>query len=81
MYIAENIAKLRRERSMIQEALVEEVGVTIDALYGREEARRAIPADKAFERVIDCVRETIVGSIYDPERNEKCETELEKYNM
>ncbi len=108
MYIAQSIARLRREGGMTQEALAEMIGVsaqtiskwensttwpdvallpviadvfgvTIDALYGREETRRAIPADKAVDQVVEAVREAVVGTIWNPETDGKFEDELEKY--
>ncbi len=108
MYIAENIAKLRRERGMTQEALAEVIGVsaqtiskwensttwpdvallpviadvfgvTIDALYGREDAMLAVSADKAIDRVIESVRSVIVGTIWNPETDGKFKENLERY--
>ena len=108
MSIAENIARLRRERSMTQEALAEVIGVSaqtiskwensatwpdvallpaladvfgvsIDALYGREEARKLVTQAEAIDRVIECVRETIVGTIYNPELDGKFEDQLAQY--
>ncbi len=108
MYLAENIARLRRERGMTQESLAEMIGVssqtiskwensatwpdvallpviadvfgvTIDALYGREDERRAIHPDKAIDQVIEAVRETIVGACWNPETDGKFEDNLEKY--
>ncbi len=108
MNIAANIARLRRERGMTQEALAEVIGVsaqtiskwensttwpdvallpviadvfgvTIDALYGREDAQRSISPDAAIERVIEHVRETIVGTIYNPELDGKFADQLAQY--
>ena len=106
--IAANIARLRRERGMTQEALAEVIGVsaqtiskwetsttypdiallpvladtfsvTIDALYGRDEAKRTIPKDAAIDRVIEQVCETIVGTIYHPELDGRFEDQLAQY--
>lgn len=108
MNIAGNIAKLRRERGMTQEALAEVIGVspqtiskwensttypdvallpvladvfgvTIDALYGREDSTRTVTADAAIDRVIEHVRETIVGTIYNPELDGAFEDQLAQY--
>lgn len=106
--IAANIARLRREHGMTQEALAEVIGVsaqtiskwetsttypdiallpvladtfgvTVDALYGRENTRRGVTADTAYERVIEHVRETIVGTIYNPETDGKFEDMVAQY--
>ena len=108
MNIAANIARLRRERGMTQEALAEVIGVaaqtiskwensttwpdvallpviadvfgvTIDALYGRENVRRTVVKAEAIDRVIEHVRETIVGTIYNPELDGKFEDQLAQY--
>lgn len=108
MNIAGNIAKLRRERGMTQEALAEVIGVsaqtiskwensttypdvallpvladvfdvTIDALYGRADAQRTVPQGEAIDRVIEHVRETIVGTIYNPELDGRFEDQLAQY--
>lgn len=108
MNIAANIAKLRRERGMTQEALAEVIGVsaqtiskwensttwpdvsllpviadvfgvTIDALYGRADVRQSVTAETAIDRVIEHVRETIVGTIYNPELDGKFEDQLAQY--
>lgn len=54
-------------------------GVTIDALYGREDARHSITADAAIDKVIEHVRETIVGAIYNPALDGKFEDQLGQY--
>ncbi len=59
--------------------VAEVFGVTIDALYGRDAAKHALPADAALERVIDSVRETIVGVCWNPETDGPFDAELEKY--
>lgn len=108
MNIAANIARLRRERGMTQEALAEVIGVsaqtiskwensatwpdvallpviadvfgvTIDALYGREDTQRTLTADAAVDRAIEHVREVIVGAIYNPEMDGTFAEELERY--
>lgn len=108
MNIAANIARLRRERGMTQEALAEVIGVsaqtvskwetgttlpdvallpviadvfgvTIDALYGRADQRRAVPSEEAVDRVIEAVRETVVGTIYDPALDGPFEAQLAQY--
>ena len=53
--------------------------VTIDALYGREDARRAILPEQAIDHVIDCARETFVGVCYEPERDGSFGAELAAY--
>lgn len=106
--LAKMIAQLRRERSMTQEALAEELGVsaqtvskwenqttcpdvallpviadvfgvTIDALYGREDGRRTVLPEQAIDRVIENVRETFVAVCYDPEHDGRFEDELSRY--
>lgn len=108
MKLAENIARLRKERGMTQEALAELVGVspqtiskwenaitwpdvallpiladvfhvTIDAMYGREQAAHNVTQEKAIDRVIEHVRETIVATIYDPQLDGKFEDQLAQY--
>ena len=59
--------------------LADVFGVTIDALYGREDSQRAIAADAAIDRVIEHVRQTIVGAIYNPELDGKFEDQLAQY--
>ena len=54
-------------------------GVSIDALYGREDVRRAVTQAEAIDRVIDAVRETIVGTIYNPELDGRFEDQLAQY--
>jgi len=54
-------------------------GVTIDALYGREDAQRSISPDAAVDRAIDAVREIIVGTIYNPELDGQFEDQLAQY--
>ncbi len=95
MNIAANIARLRKERAMTQEARAEVIGVSaqtiskwensttypdvallpvladvfgvsIDALYGRQDSQRTVTADAAVDHVIEAVRATIVGAIYTP---------------
>ena len=108
MNIAANIARLRKERGMTQEALAEMIGVSaqtiskwenattwpdvslmpviadvfgvsIDALYGREDTRRSITPAEAIDRVIEAVRETVVGTIYNPELDGRFEDQLTQY--
>ncbi|MBE5795985.1 MAG: helix-turn-helix transcriptional regulator [Clostridiales bacterium] len=54
-------------------------GVTIDALYGREEAQCSVTPDAAIEQVIERVRETIVGLCWEPERDRSFAEELAQY--
>ena len=108
MSIAANIARLRKERGMTQEALADVIGVsaqtiskwenettwpdvallpviadvfgvTIDALYGREDVKRSLSPDVAIDRAIEGVRETIVGTIYNPELDGRFEDQLAQY--
>lgn len=108
MNIAENIARLRKERSMTQEALAEVIGVsaqtiskwensttypdvallpviadvfgvTIDALYGREDSRHSVTAETAIDKMLEHVRETIVGTIYNPELDGRFADQLAQY--
>ena len=108
MNIAENIARLRKERSMTQEALAEVIGVsaqtiskwensttypdvallpviadvfgvTVDALYGREDSRHSVTAETAIDKMLEHVRETIVGTIYNPELDGKFADQLAQY--
>lgn len=108
MSIAENIARLRKERGMTQEALVEVIGVsaqtiskwensttwpdvallpviadvfgvTIDALYGRTDVRHSVTAETAKEKVIEHVREIIVGTIYNPVMDGNFEDMMAQY--
>lgn len=59
--------------------LADVFGVTIDALYGREDAPRAVTPDTAIEQVIERVRETIVGVCWEPERDRSFAEELAQY--
>ncbi|MBQ2952567.1 MAG: helix-turn-helix domain-containing protein [Clostridia bacterium] len=106
--LAANIARLRRERGMTQEALAEVIGVsaqtiskwensttcpdiallplladvfgvTVDALYGREAGHAAVTPEEAIDRVIECVRETIVGACWEPARDGSFREELAQY--
>lgn len=108
MSIAANIARLRKERGMTQEALAEVIGVspqtvskwensttypdvtllpviadvfgvTVDALYGREDLQRAVSAEEAIEQVIERARECFVGVCYEPERDRSFADELAQY--
>ncbi|MGN1368464.1 MAG: helix-turn-helix domain-containing protein [Aristaeellaceae bacterium] len=108
MNLAENIARLRREQGMTQEALAELIGVSsqtvskwetsttypdvallpvladvfsvsIDALYGREDAQFGILPEKAAELVLESVRQHIVGAVYNPETDGRFEDNLAKY--
>jgi len=54
-------------------------GVTIDALYGREDAHRSITQDTAIDAAIEGIRETIVAAIYNPELDGKFEDQLAQY--
>lgn len=54
-------------------------GVCIDALYGREKQQYSSTPAEAIERVIEHVRETIVGTIYNPELDGKFEDRLAQY--
>ena len=108
MNIAENLARLRKERGMTQEALGDLIGVsaqtiskwenattgpdisllpaiadvfgvTIDALYGRDELRQAVSQADAVDRVLEAVRETVVGTIYNPALDGRFEDQLAQY--
>ena len=108
--IAANIARLRRERGMTQEALAEVIGVsaqtiskwensttwpdvallpviadvfgvTIDALYGREEKKNTIFAEAAIDQVIESVQRIIVGTCYKAEKDGSFEDVLKKYRI
>ena len=108
MNIAANIAKLRRERGMTQEALAEVIGVssqtiskwensttwpdvallpviadvfgvTIDALYGREEKKNTVFAEAAIDQVIESVQRIIVGTCYEAEKDGPFEDVMKKY--
>ena len=110
MNIAANIAKLRRERGMTQEALAEVIGVssqtiskwensttwpdvallpviadvfgvTIDALYGREEKKNTVFAEAAIDQVIESVRRIIVGTCYEAEKDGPFEDVMKKYKL
>lgn len=54
-------------------------GVTVDALFGREDSRRALTAEQAINHVIECARETFVAACYEPERDGRFEDELASY--
>jgi len=54
-------------------------GVTIDALFGREQAHRVVTPEQAIERVIECARETFVAACYEPERDGRFEEQLAIY--
>lgn len=54
-------------------------GVTVDALFGREDSRRALTAEQAVDHVIECARETFVAACYEPERDGRFEDELAAY--
>ena len=54
-------------------------GVTIDALYGREDAQRCITPDAAIDRVIEAVRETVVATVYNPAQDGRFEDQLAQY--
>ena len=110
MNIAANIAKLRRERGMTQEALAEVIGVssqtiskwensttwpdvallpviadvfgvTIDALYGREEKKNTVFAEAAIDQVIESVQRIIVGTCYEAEKDGPFEDVMKKYKL
>lgn len=59
--------------------LADAFGVTIDALYGRADAQQTLTADAAIDRVIEQVRRTIVGVVYNPELDGTFEDELARY--
>ena len=59
--------------------LADTFGVTIDALYGRDAAWQTVTRDTAIERVIEHVRQTIVGTVYDPELDGRFEDQLAQY--
>lgn len=108
MNMAENIARLRKERGLTQEALAEVLGVSaqtiskwenaitwpdvallpvladvfgvsIDALYGRENKCPDISPQTAVDEVIERVRETIVATIHVPELDGAFEDHVEQY--
>ena len=110
MNIAANIARLRRERGMTQEALAEIIGVsaqtvskwensttypdiallpvladvfgvTIDALYGREEKQNSVFPEAAIDQVIENVQRIIVGTCYEAEKDGPFEDVLKKYRL
>lgn len=110
MNIAANIAKLRRERGMTQEALAEVIGVssqtiskwensttwpdvallpviadvfgvTIDALYGREEKNNTVFAEAAIDQVIESVQRIIVGTCYEAEKDGPFDDVMKKYKL
>lgn len=54
-------------------------GVTVDALYGREAGHAAVTPEEAIDRVIECVRETIVGTCWEPARDGSFREELAQY--
>lgn len=54
-------------------------GVTIDALYGREDARRSIHAENAIDAAVEGIRETIVATIYNPELDGRFQDQLTQY--
>ena len=110
MNIAANIAKLRRERGMTQEALAlvigvssqtiskwensttwpdvallpviaDVFGVTIDALYGREEKKNTVFAEAAIDQVIESVQRIIVGTCYEAEKDGPFEDVMKKYKL
>ena len=60
-------------------AIADVFGVSIDALYGREDARRSLNADTAIDAVIEAVRETIVAAIHVPELDGPFEEHLAQY--
>ena len=59
--------------------LADAFNVTIDALYGREDARRNLNPTEAIHQVIERVREVIVSLFYNPELDGKFEEQLERY--
>lgn len=108
MNIAENIARLRRERGLTQEALAELLsvapqtiskwenavtlpdvallpvladffGVSIDALYGRDAARKGIPADRAIDKAIEGIQEVVTATVYGFMSDTTFDEELRKY--
>ena len=54
-------------------------GVSIDALYGRVDARKALEPEQAIEQVIECARETFVAACYTPEQDGRFEDQLALY--
>ena len=54
-------------------------GVTVDALFGREDSRRALTPEQAIDHVIECTRETFVVACYEPERDGRFEEQLAAY--
>lgn len=80
---AQTISKWEKETTCPDVSLLPVIadvfGVSIDALYGRADARRSIPVEHAVDRVIDGVREVIIGTIYNPEQDGRFETQLAQY--
>ena len=54
-------------------------GVSIDALYGREDVYPDVSAKTAFDAVMEAVRETVVATIHVPEMDGSFEEHLSKY--
>lgn len=59
--------------------LADEFGVSIDTLYGRQAAQRALQPGEAIDRVIEAVRETVVATVYSPELDGRFEDQLAQY--
>lgn len=59
--------------------LADVFGVSIDALYGREDLRRAVQPEQAIDRLIGCAREIFAGVCYDPARDGPFEEQLAAY--
>lgn len=54
-------------------------GVTVDALFGRENGHASVTPEQAIERVIESARETFVSACYEPERDGRFEEQLATY--
>ena len=56
-------------------------GVTIDALYGREEKKNTVFAEAAIDQVIESVQRIIVGTCYEAEKDGPFEDVMKKYKL
>ena len=54
-------------------------GVTVDALFGREDVHASVTPEQAIEQVIESARETFVSACYEPERDGRFEEQLATY--
>lgn len=65
--------------AMLLPALADALGVSIDALYGREKEQAPLRAEEAYEHVAEQVRRTIVRLYRDPEADRPFVEELALY--